>query len=65
MFSPFSSIKTSKAPGTTLLERLQPPILILILSATTPTILVGFSWMDYFLQEGRMTVGTVTMFPIK
>ena len=65
MFVPFSSLSTSKANGTTPSERLQPLILSLTSSATTPTILVGFSSMNFFLKEGRMRVETVHMFPMK
>ena len=65
MFVPFSSLSISKANGTLPSEKLQPLILPLTQSARTPPTLVGFSSMDIFLKEGRMTVETVYRFPMK
>ena len=65
MFAPSSSPSTSKANGITVSGKLPPLILSLTSSARTPTTPAGLSLMDFFLKEGRMTVETVHMFPIK
>ena len=65
IFVSFSFLNISKANGTTPFERLQLQILSFTLSTRTLTTLVGCLSMDFFLQEGRMAVESVHMFPMK
>ena len=65
MFAPSSSPSTSKANGTTVSGKLPPLILSMISSAETPTTQARSLLTDFFLKEGRMTVETVHMFPMK
>ena len=65
MFVSSSSPRTLKANGTTVSGKLPPLTPFSISSARMPTIPAGLVWMDFFLKEGRMTVETVHMFPMK
>ena len=65
MFAPSSYPSTSKGNGIIVSGKLPPLILSMILSATIPTTQAGSLLMDFFLKEGRMTVETVHMFPMK
>ena len=65
MFAPSSSPSTSKANGITVSGKLPPLTLSLISSARRPITPAGLLLMDFFLNEGRMTVETVHMFPMK
>ena len=65
IWGPSSSPSTSKANGITVSGKLLPLILSLISSTKTPTTLAGLLLMDFFLEEGRLIVETVDMFPMK